>query len=128
MSLSSCCRQAMKKLSIIIFSLVLWNSGVYAEEIRSRFGFYITVPSKFVALQNQNMDDLLKKYEGSQLDKDAFNDIMAGVSKQNMNIEYFFPTHMNSPENHSININVQKGDIKEISSIPMSDNIGEYLQ
>ncbi|MEC7136929.1 MAG: hypothetical protein VXW51_04155 [Pseudomonadota bacterium] len=105
----------------IIFSLILWNSSVYAEEIRSRFGFYITVPTNFIALQNQNMDDLLKKYEGSQLDKDAFNDIMAGVSKQNMNIEFFFPTHMNNPEDHSININVQKGDIKEISSIPMSD-------
>ena len=38
-----------------------------------------------------------------------------------MNIECFFPTNINNPESHSININVQKGNIKEISSIPMSD-------
>ena len=116
----------MKKLFIVIFSLIFWNSNLYAEEIRSRFGFYITVPSNFIAFQNENMDDLLKKYEGSELDKDAFNDMMAGVSKKNMDIEYFFPTHINSPEKHSININVQKGNIREISSIPMSDLCSLY--
>jgi hypothetical protein len=114
--------QLMKNFFVIIFSLIIWNTNILAaEDIRSRFGFYITVPSSFIAIQNQNLDEILKKYKGSDIDKDAFNNIMAGVSKQNMNIEYFFPTHMNNPESHSININVQKGDINELSSIPMRD-------
>ena len=46
----------MKKLFIVIFSLIFWNSNLYAEEIRSRFGFYITVPSNFIAFQNENTE------------------------------------------------------------------------
>ena len=62
----------MKKLVIVIFALIFWNTNVFAkEEIRSRFGFYITAPSNFIAVQNQNLDDLLKKYKGPNLDKKA---------------------------------------------------------
>ena len=93
-------------------------------KIRSRFGFYITVPSNFIAFQNENMDDLLKSMKDLNLIKILLM-TMAGVSK-NMDIEYFFPTHINSPEKHSININVQKGNIREISSIPMSDLCSLY--
>ena len=114
----------MKKILIIIFTLFFWNSVILAkEEIRSRFGFYITVPSNFIAIQNQNLDDLLRKYKGSKIDKDAFNDLMAGSFKQNMNIEYFFSPEMEDPGSHTINIvNDTSGDFKrDILSIPMRD-------
>jgi len=81
----------MKRFIIVIFALIFWNTNVFAkEEIRSRFGFYITVPSNFIAVQNQNLDDLLMKYKGPNLDKKAFNDLMAGSPKKDMDIEYFF--------------------------------------
>lgn len=105
----------MRKFLILII-LLINTSNISAEEIRSRFGFYITVPSNFIAIQNQNMDDLLELYEGSKIDKQAFNDMMAGVSKENMNVEYFFPTDLDF-EKYSININIQKADIKELQSV-----------
>ena len=72
----------MKKLLTILIISLIHSSNIFAtEEIRSRFGFYITMPDKFMAVQDQNVDDLLKLYEGSYLDKGAFNDLMAGVSK-----------------------------------------------
>ena len=43
---------------------------VMAKEIRTRFGFYIDLPSSFIAIQDQNLGDLLKEYEGSEINKD----------------------------------------------------------
>jgi hypothetical protein len=114
----------MKKVVIVIFALIFWNANVFArEEIRSRFGFYITVPSNFIAVQNQNLDDLLKKYKGPNFDKKAFNDLMAGSPKQDMNIEYFFSPEMEDPGSHTINIvNDASSDFKNnILSISMRD-------
>ena len=117
----------MKKLLTILIISLVYNSNIFAaEEIRSRFGFYITVPDKFVAVQDQNMDDLLKVYDGTDLDKKAFNDLMAGVSKNRMNIEYFFPTHLD-PASNSFNINIQKGNVAEIIGVGMN-NICPYYQ
>jgi len=113
----------MKKL-IIILAIIFWNTYAFSkEEIRSRFGFYITVPSNFIAVQNHNLDDLLKKYKGSKINKDAFNDLMAGSPKQNMNVEYFFSPEMEDPGSHTINIvNDSSGDFKRhVLSIPMRD-------
>ena len=117
----------MKKLLTILIISLVYNCNIFAaEEIRSRFGFYITVPDKFVAVQDQNMDDLLKVYDGTDLDKKAFNDLMAGVSKNRMNIEYFFPTHLD-PASNSFNINIQKGNVAEIIGVGMN-NICPYYQ
>jgi hypothetical protein len=110
----------MKKFVFIIFTLIFWNTNVFAkEEIRSRFGFYITVPPNFTAVQDQNLEELFKKYKGTNLDKNAFKKLMGGVINQD--IEYFFSLDMEDPEKHSINIGVRKGDIKGINSSNIRD-------
>jgi hypothetical protein len=109
----------MKKL-IIILAIIFWNTNSFSkEEIRSIFGFYITVPSNFIAIQNQNLDELLKKYKGSDINKDALKKFLGGTVTQN--IEYFFSQNMEDPENHSINIGVRKGDIKVVNSNNIRD-------
>jgi len=110
----------MKKFVFIIFTLIFWYTNVFAkEEIRSRFGFYITVPPNFTAVQDQNLEELFKKYKGTNLDKNAFKKLMGGVINQD--IEYFFSLDMEDPEKHSINIGVRKGDIKGINSSNIRD-------
>ena len=110
----------MKKFVIVIFALIFWNTNVFAkEEIRSRFGFYITVPSSFIAIQDQNFEELLKKYKGSNIDKDAFKKSMGGVISKD--IEYFFSQDIEDPEKHSISIMVRKVDIKGINSSNIRD-------
>ena len=42
---------------------MLWCNIVIAKEIRTRFGFYIDLPSSFIAIQDQNLGDILKEYE-----------------------------------------------------------------
>ena len=109
----------MKKL-IIILVIIFWNTNAFSkEEIRSIFGFYITVPSNFIAIQNQNLDELLKKYKGSDINKDALKKFLGGATSQN--IEYFFSQDMEDPEKHSINIVVRKGDIKVVNSNNIRD-------
>ena len=85
---------------------ILCCNIVIAKEIRTRFGFYIDLPNNFIALQDQNLGDLLKEYEGSSINKEFFNDIMAGSTKQDLNIEFYFPKNFD-PEINSININYQ---------------------
>lgn len=85
---------------------MLWCNIVIAKEIRTRFGFYIDLPSSFIAIQDQNLGDLLKEYEGSEINKDFFNDFTAGSTKQSLNVEYYFPKNLD-PEINSININYQ---------------------
>jgi hypothetical protein len=110
----------MKKVVIVIFALIFWNANVFAkEEIRSRFGFYITVPSSFIAIQDQNFEELLKKYKGSNIDKDAFKKSMGEVISKD--IEYFFSQDIEDPEKHSISIMVRKVDIKDINSSNIRD-------
>ena len=83
----------MKKIVITIFILILWNSVVLAkEEIRTIFGFYITIPSNFIAMRNENLGELLNKYKGSDIDKDALNNLMGSSMTNKTNIEYFFFT------------------------------------
>jgi|TARA_X000000950_G_C13605323_1_gene533072 hypothetical protein len=110
----------MKK--IFIFFLLFLNliNAAYSQEIRSRFGFYLNVPNSLIALHNVDIDKLLKEYEGKDVDKSAFNDIMAGATKEEMTLEYFFPKDLD-PVNNSININVQKGNINDVYSLGLKD-------
>ena len=48
----------------------------------------------------------MNEYEGSDLDKEFFNEFMAGSTKNDMNIEYYFPEKID-PETNQININYQ---------------------
>ena len=104
----------MKKLIIILAIIFCSTKAFTKEEIRSIFGFYITVPSNFIAIQNQNLEELLKKHKGSDINKDAFKKFMGGAISQN--IEYFFSPDIEDPERHSINIVVRKGDINVVNS------------
>ena len=117
----------MKKILIILLLFCNLITSSFSKEIRSRFGFYIDVPDGLTAVQNLNMDELLKDYEGKEIDMNAFNDIMAGVSKQNMNIEYFFPSDLDPVEN-SININIQEGNVNDISIVGLKEMCKIYQQ
>ena len=111
----------MKKAIGIIILGLLWCNIVIAKEIRTRFGFYINLPNNYVAFQDQNLDELMKEYEGEEIDKDFFNDFFAGSSRQDMNVEYYFPKNFNA-ELNSININVQKdSNIKDAIEIGLSE-------
>ena len=45
---------------IILFSFLLTNFSL-AKELRTRFGFYIDLPNNFIAIQDLNVDELLKE-------------------------------------------------------------------
>ena len=52
-------------------------------------------------LDNIDIDKLLKEYEGKDVDKSAFNDIMAGATKEEMTLEYFFPNKKSAKKNYA---------------------------
>lgn len=110
----------MKKFLIIFLLFCNLITSSFSKEIRSRFGFYIDVPDGLKAVQNLNIDELLKYYEGKDIDMNAFNDIMAGVPKQSMNLEYFFPRDLD-PVKNSININIQEGDVNDIFIVGLKE-------
>ncbi len=110
----------MKKILIILLLFCNLITSSFSKEIRSRFGFYIDVPDGLTAVQNLNIEELLKDYEGKDIDMDAFNDIMAGVSKKNMNVEYFFPSDLD-PVKNAININIQEGDVNDIFIVGLKE-------
>ncbi len=99
----------MKKNYNLLFfiTIILFLTNIsFAKEIRTRFGFFINLPNDFIAIQDQNIADLMNEYEGSDLDKEFFNEFMAGSTKNDMNIEYYFPEKID-PETNQININYQ---------------------
>mgnify|MGYP001294221838 FL=1 len=96
----------MKKLIIFLVTGIIWCNIVMGKEIRTRFGFYIDLPNNFIAFQDQNLGDLLKEYEGSDINKEFFNDIAAGSTKKDLNVEFYLPKNLD-PSINSININYQ---------------------
>ena len=82
----------MKKVLFTIIILLISSEIVFAKEVRTRFGFYIDLPNEFDTV-TANLDDLLNKTKDSELkiDKDAFNNMAAGGSKSDLDIEYYFP-------------------------------------
>tara|TARA_Y100000590_G_scaffold344005_1_gene393275 strand:+ start:88 stop:687 length:600 start_codon:yes stop_codon:yes gene_type:complete len=96
----------MSKLIIFLIAGILWCNIVIAKEIRTRFGFYIDLPSSFIAIQDQNIGDIMKEYDGSEINKDFFNDFMKGSTKQDLNVEFYFPKNFDA-ELNSINLNYQ---------------------
>ena len=96
-----------KKFSLLLFVSFLFANFSFAKEIRTRFGFYIDLPKDFVAIQNQNVDELLKDSD-SDINKEFFNELVAGSSKQDLNVEFYYPKKLNA-ELNSINVNLQSG-------------------
>ena len=91
----------MKKNYNLLFfiTIILFLTNIsFAKEIRTRFGFFINLPNDFIAIQDQNIADLMNEYEGSDLDKEFFNEFMAGSTKNDMNIMVFYVSS-NIPKN-----------------------------
>jgi hypothetical protein len=110
----------MKKFVIIIFTLIFWNVNVFAkEEIRTTFGFYVTIPSNTIAVVGQDADELLREYTGPN--SDAIKRALKAPIK-NRNIDYILFQDIEDPENYSINISINnKGDLKKIASMSVKD-------
>jgi|TARA_B110000003_G_scaffold270814_1_gene303910 hypothetical protein len=90
---------------LILFSFLFTNFSL-AKEIRTRFGFYVDLPNNFIAIQDLNVDELLKESDDNNINKDYFNEMVAGSSKNDLNIEFYFPKNLDA-EINSININIQ---------------------
>ena len=103
----------MKNFIVILFFLFIFIGELFAKEVRTRFGFYINIPNNYVS-SSANMDDLLKE-SGSDapINKEYFNELLAGASRSDMNIEYFFPTKRYNPEFNNINITMIDGNVRE---------------
>ena len=81
----------MRNLIVILFILLFSISELFAKEVRTRYGFYIDLPNNYISLAG-NIDDVLKESgDDVPINKDYFNEMLAGSSKSDMNIEYFFP-------------------------------------
>ena len=103
----------MRNLIVILFILLFSISELFAKEVRTRYGFYIDLPNNYIS-STANMDDLLKESgDDVPINKDYFNEMLAGSSKSDMNIEYFFPKKKYNPEFNNINITMMDGNVRE---------------
>ncbi len=105
----------MKNIIFSFLFLILSTQLIYSKEVRTRYGFYIDLPENYTSL-SANMDEILKGDKNNELaiNKEYFNEIMAGSSKSDLNIEYFFPKKRYNAELNNIYITVQELDIKEL--------------
>ena len=97
------------------------------KEIRTRFGFYIDLPNNFIAFQDQNLGDLLKEYEGSDINKEFFNDIAAGSTKKDLNVEFYLPKNLDPSINFAAASAVPPGAIKSSIINTLSFSLNESL-
>jgi len=103
----------MRNLIVILFILLFSISELFAKEVRTRYGFYIDLPNNYIS-STANMDDLLKESgDDVPINKDYFNEMLAGSSKSDMNVEYFFPKKKYNPEFNNINITMMDGNVRE---------------
>ena len=103
----------VRNLIVILFILLFSISELFAKEVRTRYGFYIDLPNNYIS-STANMDDLLKESgDDVPINKDYFNEMLAGSSRSDMNIEYFFPKKKYNPEFNNINITMMDGNVRE---------------
>ena len=103
----------VRNIIVILFILLFSISELFAKEVRTRYGFYIDLPNNYIS-STANMDDLLKESgDDVPINKDYFNEMLAGSSKSDMNIEYFFPKKKYNPEFNNINITMMDGNVRE---------------
>ena len=110
----------MKKIFLSIIFLLVSTQLVFSKEVRTRFGFYIDLPNYFSQL-DANIDELLKKDKEGIINKEFFDDLMAGTAKSDMNIEYLFPIKKYNPETNNINMTMQKQDFREIMAYTIDE-------
>jgi len=103
----------VRNLIVILFILLFSISELFAKEVRTRYGFYIDLPNNYIS-SSANMDDLLKESgDDIPINRDYFNEMLAGSSRSEMNIEYFFPKKKYNPEFNNINITMMDGNVRE---------------
>ena len=106
----------MKRFLIIMLAGIFFCNIVMAKEINTKFGFSIDLPDNYFAVQNENMDDVMKRLEtvqeGHSINKDLINNFLSEAKNQGVNIEYYLPVDHN-PEFNNLNIVVQEGKSME---------------
>ena len=93
---------------------------VFGKEVRTRFGFYINLPSNFFQF-NANLDELLEADKEGLVNRDYFDQMVSGATKSDMDIEYLFPKKKYDPETNNINITMSKQDLKEIMAFTIDE-------
>jgi len=93
----------MKKLSLYIFLVLMWCNVGFAEEIKSKLGFYLELPLTWIVIDNQNVKEFTEKSVYGMDDE-----LMREMFKlaDNHTLLYIIPTNLN-PKLNNININVQ---------------------
>ena len=86
----------MKKIFFSLIFFLISTQLVFGKEVRTRFGFYINLPNNFIQF-NANLDELLELDDEGNINKDFWNEMMAGASKNEMDIEYLFPKKRYNP-------------------------------
>jgi len=111
----------MKNFLVIVVLGIFFSTNLVAKEIRTRFGFYVDLPNNYMVVNDQNIGSLMNDYDGSEMNKDFFNDVMAGSSSKDLNIEYYFPKKFNA-ELNSININIQRdASFEDIETVGLNE-------
>ena len=110
----------MKKIFLSIIFLLVSTQLVFGKEVRTRFGFYINLPSNFFQF-NANLDELLEADKEGLVNRDYFDQMVSGATKSDMDIEYLFPKKKYDPETNNINITMSKQDLKEIMAFTIDE-------
>ena len=116
----------MKNIIFSFLFLILSTQLIYSKEVRTRYGFYIDLPENYTSL-SANMDEILKGDKNNELaiNKEYFNEIMAGSSKSDLNIEYFFPKKKYNPEFNNINLTMMDGNVRDFLEYTMEEICSE---
>jgi hypothetical protein len=115
----------MKNISIVLFFLIFFASELFAKEMRTRYGFYIDLPKGYIS-STANMDDLLKENSDDvPVNKEYLNEMLAGSSRSDLNIEYFFPKKKYNPEFNNINLTMMDGNVREFLEYTMEEICSE---
>ena len=115
----------MKNILIVLFFLIFSASELFAKEVRTRYGFYIDLPDGYIS-STANMDDLLKESgDDVPVNKEYLNEMLAGSSRSDLNIEYFFPKKKYNPEFNNINLTMMDGNVREFLEYTMEEICSE---
>lgn len=110
----------MKKIFFSLIFFLISTQLVFGKEVRTRFGFYINLPNNFIQF-NANLDELIELDDEENINKDFWNEMMAGASKNEMDIEYLFPKKRYNPETNNINITMSEQDIRELMAFTIDE-------
>ena len=114
----------MKKfyITLLLFILTTYNFAV-AQQVKSKLGFDLRLPKNYFHLDtNRNIDQIIKEYEGEELDINYISKLLSSSAK-NTSYEVFLHRKLN-PNGNSINFNVIPNSgsvISDYLKIPKKD-------